>query len=298
MQSPAEQRRESFKAAAPYIRHQMESWVRHVDAFGYTRKQGDKMPRANEWRPYRFAVQDVIFALTSIRHAKAHNCIEVDVFLAFDPKYRTPEDDPPGEIPNGQDIYPYEPLAAAKALTLMLLSEAFRCGCPLKLKFTNNVERTEDERQAQTGRNENHGRVPYAILLLAHMYGIEGVDAESGVLDAAQGGVLFRRLTGFPPELDRRIEELAKQRLLTIERACYLTSCSMVRCNQSSGTSITTSRFTPARPFLAGCLTGPLQRATRKLTQLPLARRPPLASGLERMSKTTTGSWSSPTTPT
>jgi hypothetical protein len=222
MQSPAEQRRESFKAAAPYIRHQMESWVRHVDAFGYTRKQGDKMPRANEWRPYRFAVQDVIFALTSIRHAKAHNCIEVDVFLAFDPKYRTPEDDPPGEIPNGQDIYPYEPLAAAKALTLMLLSEAFRCGCPLKLKFTNNVERTEDERQAQTGRNENHGRVPYAILLLAHMYGIEGVDAESGVLDAAQGGVLFRRLTGFPPELDRRIEELAKQRLLTIERACYL----------------------------------------------------------------------------
>lgn len=180
------------------------------------------MPRANAWRPYRFAVQDVIFALTSIRHAKEHNSIEVDVFLAFDPKYLTPDDDPPGEVPDGHDLYPYEPLAAAKALTLMLLSEAFRCGCPLRLRFTRNVERTEDERKVQEERHEDRGRVPFAILQLAQMYGIDGVDAESGVLEAGQGGMLFRRLTGFPPELDTRIEELAGQGLLTMERSCYL----------------------------------------------------------------------------
>jgi hypothetical protein len=220
--SPEDRRRAAMKANAPFVHHQMEAWIRHVDDFGYTRKQGDKMPRANVWRPYRFAVQDVIFALTALRHAKEHNCIEVDVYLAFDPKYLTPEDDPPGEIPEGHDIYPYEPLAAAKALTLMLLSEAFRCGCPLRLKFTRNVERTADERQAQEHRNEDRGRVPFAILQLAGMYGIEGVDAESGVLEAGPGAILFRRLTGFPPDLDRRIEELAGQGLLTMERACYL----------------------------------------------------------------------------
>jgi hypothetical protein len=222
MPSPEVRRREVFKAAAPFVRHQMEAWIRHVDDFGYTRKQGDKMPRANAWRPYRFAVQDVIFALTALRHAKEHNCIEVDVFLAFDPKYRMPDDDPPGEIPDGHDLYPYEPLAAVKSLTLMLLSEAFRCGCPLRLRFTSNVERSEDERKAQENRKENRGRVPFAILQLAEMYGIEEVDAESGILAADPGGVLFRRLTGFPPDLDRRIEELAGQGLLTMERACYL----------------------------------------------------------------------------
>jgi hypothetical protein len=203
--------------ATRFLDHGLSVFSRRIDEFGYGRRHGDKMPRATIWRPYRFAVQDVLFANTVIRHAKEHNCIEVDVFLTAEPRYETLS-----EVPDGHDLCPYEPLAAAKALTLMLLSEAFRCGCPLRLRFTRNVERTEDERKVQEERHEDRGRVPFAILQLAQIYGIEGVDAESGVLEAGQGGMLFRRLTGFPPELDTRIEELAGQGLLTMERSCYL----------------------------------------------------------------------------
>ena len=63
---------------APFLQHQMQTWIQHVRDLGYTRTTTDTMPRAHEWRPYRFAVQDIILALTTLRHPKARNCIEVD----------------------------------------------------------------------------------------------------------------------------------------------------------------------------------------------------------------------------
>ena len=80
-------RSETMMAIAPHVQHMMQVWTQHVDDFGYTRTASDKMPRADAWRPYRFAVQDILLALVSMRHAKALNCIEIDVFLAADPCY-------------------------------------------------------------------------------------------------------------------------------------------------------------------------------------------------------------------
>lgn len=213
--TPDDRRRLADKATAPFVAHEMGVWVKHVDEFGYTRKPGDKMPRANAWRPYRFAVQDVIFAIAAIRHAKESNSVEVDVFLAFDPKYAD-------TVPGGHSLHPYEPLAAARALTLMILSEAFRCGAALRLRFTRNVERSDDERTTQERDKTDRGRVPAAILQLAALHGISGIEAESGVLQPAQAGPLYAALTGFPANLADRIRELAGQGLLSIERVCYL----------------------------------------------------------------------------
>lgn len=213
--TPEERLRKAMGDTAPFVAHQINLWAKHVDEFGYTRKPGDKMPRANAWRPYRFAVQDVIFAITAIRHAKESNSVEVDVFLAFDPKYAD-------VVPEGHSLYPYEPLAAARALTLMILSEAFRCGAALRLRFTHNVERTDDERATQERDKTDRGRVPAAILQLAAMHGVTGIEAESGVLKPAQAGPLYAALTGFPANLADRVRGLADQGLLSIERACYL----------------------------------------------------------------------------
>jgi hypothetical protein len=214
-----DRRRQAAIDTARYVNHEMKTWVDHVKQFGYTRTPGDKMPRANACRPYRFAVQDVIFALTALRHAKEYSAVEIDVFLACDPKYESLE-----VIPKGQDLYPYEPLAAARALTLMVLSEAFRCSGSLRLRFTNNVERTEGERQQQQQeeKKRNQGRVPLAIVHLAEALGVAGIDPESGVLEPAAAGLLYAFLTGFPPSLLGRIQQLAGQGLLSIERACYL----------------------------------------------------------------------------
>ena len=192
-------------------------FIKHISDFGYTRKSGDKMPRANAWRPYRFAVQDVIFGDTVVRHSKETNCVEVDVFLTAEPRYGTKDD-----IPENQSWYPYEPLAAAKAQTLMLLSEAFRCGTDLRLRFTNNVERSEEERSAQAKTQENRGRVPFAISQIAADAGIQGIDRESGLIDTPQARELYVHLCGFPPSLKSRIRNLANDGLLTVERACYL----------------------------------------------------------------------------
>ncbi len=213
--SPEQRRNLATQQMSPYIVHQMNAWMKLVDDFGYTRTQGDTMPRANAWRPYRFAVQDVIFALAAIRHAKEANAIEIDVFLALDPKYAD-------EVPQGHDRYPYEPLSAARALTLMVLSEAFRCGVPLLLRFTNNVERTDDERRQQESMRQNRGRVPALIMQLAALHGIGGIDADSGEVRPAQARQLYVALAGFPDNLRSGILQLAQQGLLTLERACYL----------------------------------------------------------------------------
>ncbi len=213
--SPSERRSRATRKMATFIAHEMKVWMRLVDDFGYTRTHTDKMPRAIAWRPYRFAVQDVIFALTAIRHAKEANAIEIDVFLALDPKYA-------GEVPEGHDLYPYEPLSAARALTLMVLSEAFRCGVPLLLRFTNNVERTDEERRQQQSMRQNKGRVPASIMQLAALHGISGIDADSGEVRPAQARQLYLALAGFPDNLRDGIVQLAQQGLLTLERACYL----------------------------------------------------------------------------
>lgn len=198
---------------APYVEHMMRVWVQHVDDFGYTRTASDKMPRADAWRPYRFAVQDTLLALVSMRHAKALNCIEIDVFLAADPYYENRD-----SIPEGQDLYPYEPLAAYRALCLMVFSEAFRCGTPMALRFTKNVERSDEER----AKSVTVGRVPFAVVRLAEIHGTPVPDRESGALGPAEVIPLYAALCGFAPDVRTRIDELAAQGLLTVERACYL----------------------------------------------------------------------------
>src|SRR5947207_3379011 len=89
---------------------------RHVERFENTHAS-HQLPRATDWRPYRFAIQDVIFFITVMRHAKEFNSIEIDVLLTA-------------------EIEGYEPLAGAKAVALMLLSEAFRVGSAMSLRFT------------------------------------------------------------------------------------------------------------------------------------------------------------------
>ena len=210
----AEERRElAVRAGVPYLAHGIRTWVKAVDDFGYAREPGGKLPRATVRRPYRIACQDHIVALFVVRHAKESDALEVEVFLAYEPFYLgEPPDDLP---PPGQPRYPYKPLTAARALTLTLLSEAFRCGASLRLRFTRDVERAD-------GDPAKHGRVPAALVQLAALYGVEGIDPESGVLEPAQARPLYIALTQFPPDLDTAIRRLAADGLLSAERASYL----------------------------------------------------------------------------
>lgn len=155
----------------------------------YDHATGGKLPRNHLWRPYRFCVQDVLFGATVVRHAREYNCLEVDVFLAV-------------EVPQ------YEPDSGARWLALFLLSEAYKCGGSMEIRFTEYVE----------GK-----RIPFALCQLA-----ESVDAPFQIESIEQGRIspqearnLFSKLTGFAPELQERIDELSSQHRLSIERVCY-----------------------------------------------------------------------------
>ncbi|MFO1500832.1 MAG: hypothetical protein U1G07_21005 [Verrucomicrobiota bacterium] len=191
--------------------------IARVKEFHYERSPTDKMPRANAWRPYRLAVQNHLVGCAVLRHAKEYNCIEVDVFLTDEPRFQRRQGNLDGAAAN-HPPGPYEPWAAAKALTLVLLSEAFRCSAAMMLRFTANVGRTPQER----ARHVKIGRVPFAIVQLANHYGTPVPDADSGILRPEEAGPLDVALTGFSAPMRRRIDVLVAEGKLSLARACYL----------------------------------------------------------------------------
>ena len=156
---------------------------------GYSHATGGKLPRNHLWRPYRFCVQDVLFGATVVRHAREHNCLEVDVFLT-------------AEIPQ------YEPDSGARWLALFLLSEAYKCGGSMEIRFTKYVE----------GK-----RIPFALCQLAESVGapFQTESIKQGRITPQEARDLFANLTGFSFELRERIDELDAQRRLSVERVCY-----------------------------------------------------------------------------
>lgn len=121
-----------------------------------------------------------------MRHSKEHNCLEVDVFL-------------PAEIPN------YEPLAGARALTTFLLSEAFKCGGSMEIRFTDKVP--------------NH-KIPEALRELANRSGV--AIANSNTIAPDEAKLLYLALTAFSVDLQERIQSLESSGKLNSVRACYV----------------------------------------------------------------------------
>jgi len=164
----------------------LEKHVKQIqERLGYDHAKGGKLPRNHEWRPYRFCVQDVLFGATVVRHYRDGNYLQVDVFL-------------PVDIPE------YEPDAGAKALTLFLLSEAYKCGGTMEIEFTKNVE---------------GGHVPASIRRIAGRHGVK-LSRKNRLLPS-ESRQLYAALTDFSPELRAVLDELQEAGRLSIERACY-----------------------------------------------------------------------------
>ena len=155
----------------------------------YDHATGGKLPRNHVWRPYRFCAQDVLFAATVVRHAREHNCLEVDVFLTV-------------EVPQ------YEPDSGARWLALFLLSEAYKCGGSMEIRFTENVE----------GK-----RIPLALCQLAESEDspFRAESIEQGRISPQEARDLYVSLSDFSAELRERVDELDAQNRLSVERVCY-----------------------------------------------------------------------------
>lgn len=159
----------------------------HVTRFEAEYLSVGKLPRNHVWRPYRFCSQDVVLGLTVVRHSIDNNCLEVDVCLT-------------------SDVPEYEPSSGAKLMASFLLSEAYKCGGSMEIKFTENVE---------------DGHVPRALCGMAETYGVALKHTTEGRITPLEARRLYVAITEFPHALQNQIESLAKLGRLSQERACY-----------------------------------------------------------------------------
>jgi len=166
----------------------LEQHVRdHQNKFKYDHDKGGKLPRNHDWRPYRFCIQDVLFGATVVRHLREENCLQVDVFLT-------------AEIPE------YDPLAGTQALATFLLSEAYKCGGTMEIRFTKNVE---------------DGKVPNGLKQLATRYGVAIGQNDKDRISPAEAKSFYAALTNFPAELQEKINALEQAGKVKMARACF-----------------------------------------------------------------------------
>lgn len=160
----------------------------HVQKFDEDYLQVGKVPRNHVWRPYRFCTQDVVLGLTVVRHSPDRNCLEVDVCLT-------------------SDIPEYEEGSGARVMASFLLSEAYKCGGSMEIRFRADVE---------------GGRVPLALTELAARHQIQLSYVTEGRLAPSESRRLYTAVTDFSPSLQSRIEELTNQGRLSQEKACFV----------------------------------------------------------------------------
>lgn len=159
----------------------------HVQNFEREYLSLGKLPRNYIWRPYRFCSQDVVLGLTVIRHSVDNNCLEVDVCLT-------------------SDVQEFEEGIGAKITTSFLLSEAYKCGGSLEIRFSENVE---------------GGRVPAAICELAEKYGVSFQHTKEGRIIPSEAKLLYLAISEFSESLQSRILDLYQEGRLSVERPCY-----------------------------------------------------------------------------
>jgi hypothetical protein len=180
----------------PQIERALTRYQQVVNGRHHERTPRAKLPRATETRPYRFCVQDVVLAIWTMEHRKDEADIGVEVFLTSE-VYEE----------GTRQIGYYDELAGATAATLTILSEAYRVGIPLRVQFAKTVE---------------DGCVPLDIVRLAARHGVRLAHTRQGRIEADEGRALYVALTGFPMRLRPAIDLLARQGLMSPERAAFI----------------------------------------------------------------------------
>ena len=156
-------------------------------SFQYDHKDGGQLPRSHVWRPYRFCVQDIILGVTLIHHNRKYNRTEVDVFLTA-------------------STADYSEDSGCRALVLIILSDAYKSGGSMEIKFTNNVE---------------GGRVPHELVILANNCNVHLEHISKGGISPKEANQLYMALTGFNEAMQAKIVELEEIGKISSANLCY-----------------------------------------------------------------------------
>jgi len=149
-----------------------------------------KLPNEQDWRPVRFAFRDVLLGAVALRHDEKDNIVLVDVCVS-------------------EDLYEIEGWSGTKIVTIFILSEAYKCGSSMGIRFTSDF-------------GKQRGKVPGQIFDLADECGVELKKAGEGVITPKEVRHLYLALTELSPEAQKRVMELSLADKVSPERVCYM----------------------------------------------------------------------------
>lgn len=172
-----------------WLRVGMQRFLWHIEnaEYAWDHQTGGRIPSKDMWRVNRFCVQDIVLGIVVLRHDRRRNRIDVDVFLT-------------ASIPE------YEEDSGARALTLLILSDAYASGSRMEIFFTPNVE---------------GGSVPGAIVELADKFNIQLNDAENGIIRPSEAISLYVALTGFSQTILDLFHTLESKGRISQAQVCF-----------------------------------------------------------------------------
>lgn len=186
------------------IKWHLESAKRQRKLYGH--KNGGYLPRNKDWRTIRSCVHDLVVGLATIRHDEEFNGLDVDVFLCTDhPSYEA-----------GYGI---------RALTLLLLSDAYRNGATMAMRFARYSAK-EGKRVAE--------RIPRELLQLATGLGVDLKKVYEGVVSHEESLELYSALVGLSPAVRKNIQPHVGRGTFSLPGLCFLISARIWSLEETS----------------------------------------------------------------
>ncbi len=175
-------------ASETTITDAIHSLDKHIRNLNFEHGEEGKIPRANEYRPYRLTIDGKLAAAIVLRASEAFNLCEIDVFLTT-------------EFPGIKRLEP------TRAALLFAFSDAVKSGGSMAVQFTKSC--------APNG-------LPRHVQAIAEQVNVELKYVEKGALSPNEVRELFLRLCGLPDKAQEIVREFANRRLFSIERICQL----------------------------------------------------------------------------
>jgi hypothetical protein len=144
----------------------------------------------------RSSVHDQIVGLTAFRHNEGFNGLEVDVFISTD----HPD---------------YEPGHGVRALMILLLSDAYKNGATMEIRFTRDDSKTEERVP---------DRIPNQLMTLFKENKIDLSKHEEGIITHNESVNLYASILGITNELKERIKKYEAEERLSLQGVCYIIS--------------------------------------------------------------------------
>jgi hypothetical protein len=155
----------------------------------------NKVPfKARDWRVHRCCVHDLIVGLTAFKYSEAFNGIEVDAFLTT-------------------DHTDYEEGHGTKALMTLVLSDAYRNGTSMEVRFTKFDSLTK-KRVADN--------IPRNLIATINSLGIKLQNQNEGIITHDESINIFSALLGIQNEARSKIKELELTNQATLQGVCFL----------------------------------------------------------------------------